>query len=143
MKSISEIIQSALDQTKQSIIANHINAGQLTTGKTSGLFDIQNVSNTGGQLWGWQFMGVWETGRKPGKWPPRQPIQQWVEAKLGKTGSDAKSIAYLIQRKIGNEGSSLFRQGGRKDIFTPPIERLFNELPGQIGNELINIILKQ
>ncbi len=143
MKSIAEIINEQLTECLKSITANHIAAGQWTTGKTIGMLEVQNVSNAGGQLWGWKFYQVWETGRMAGRWPPRQPIQEWVEKKLGRTGAEARSLAFLIQRKIGNEGSSLYRQGGRKDIFTPPIDKLFTELPEKIGDELLDIILKK
>jgi hypothetical protein len=154
MKTISEIIREQLTRTKNDIIANHIAAGQLDSGRTSGLFEVANVSMSGGQLLGWQWYQVWETGRRPGKWPPRRAIIDWLQTKKGigyesygaSYSSEYKrleSIAFLIQRKIGNEGSSLFRQGGRKDIFTPPFERLAENLPEELGNLLIETIIEK
>jgi hypothetical protein len=143
MTSIAEIIKTQLTECHKSITANQISAGQIASGRTSSMWSVENVSIAGGQLWGFGFYRVWETGRKPGKWPPRNVIQSWVEQKLGKTGPEARSLAFLIARKIGTEGSSLFRKGGRKDIFTPPFEKLGEGLVDEIGNLLIETIVQK
>ncbi len=143
MKSISDIITEQLTECQKSIVANHIAAGQVASGRTSGMFEVKNVSMSGGQLWGWKYMGVWETGRKKGGVPPHVPILMWVLNKLGLQGTEANSMAWAIQYKIAREGSSLHRSGGRKDIFTPPIEKLFNDLPNALGDLLIETIVQK
>lgn len=82
-----------------------------------------------------------ENGRRPGKMPPVQPILSWIQSR-GITPDDIsqESLAFLIARKIGREGSLLFRQGGNSGIisevqseewilenFIKPIERFFTE----------------
>jgi hypothetical protein len=143
MKSISDIIKTELTECHKSITANQIAAGQIASGMTSRMWSVENCSIAGGQLWGFGFYRVWETGRKAGKWPPRAAILSWVQQKLGKTGSEANSLAFLIARKIGTEGSSLYRKGGRKDIFTPPFEKLGDNLADKIGNLLIETIVQK
>lgn len=46
-----------------------------------------------------------ETGRKPGKWPPFAPIALWVKRVLRPPLSKLAGITFLIQRKIGREGT--------------------------------------
>ena len=143
MKSIADIIKQELTECHKSITANHIAAGQLATGKTSNMFEVKGVSITGGQLWGFPFYQVWETGRKAGKMPPSSALLPWVQARFGVSGSEARSLAFLIARKIGEEGSALYRKGGRKDIFTPPFEKLYESLPDKLGDLLVEIVINQ
>lgn len=46
-----------------------------------------------------------EYGRSPGKYPPRKPIQAWVEKKLEVSGKEAKAVAFLVARKIAKQGT--------------------------------------
>lgn len=77
-----------------------------------------------------------EKGRKPGKKPPRKVIRDWLNVKPAFASlSDKKkdSIAFLIQRKIAEKGTTIFQQGGSR--LTQDI--LSNELKGEIQSELI------
>lgn len=83
-----------------------------------------------------------EHGRKGGKRPPSKAIYDWVESKESfkqKVGWNLlkeyqkKSLAFAIAKKIGEEGTTIFQQGGSKlleDILSP-------ELKGQIQSQLI------
>ena len=54
-----------------------------------------------------------EFGTKP-HFPPTGPIQFWVERKLGITGDEAASVAFLIARAIsirGTKGAKMFEKG--------------------------------
>lgn len=72
-----------------------------------------------------QYFTVLETGRKPGKQPydktkpyNEQPIYKWIKAKGIATDISEKSLAFLISRKIGKEGSLLYRQGGKSGVIS-------------------------
>ena len=52
-------------------------------------------------VYGWPV----ERGRKPGKMPPIDAIELWVNRKLGLEGSEARGVAYLIARTIGRRGT--------------------------------------
>lgn len=65
-------------------------------GYQSGLFTLELGAGAKYAYW------VHE-GRRPGKMPPEKPILRWVYRKLN-PGKDAKSIAFLIRRKIGKKG---------------------------------------
>ena len=45
-----------------------------------------------------------ELGTRP-HFPPVAPLQHWVEKKLGLSGKEAKSVAYLIARAISKRGT--------------------------------------
>jgi len=56
----------------------------------------------------WKFV---DKGRKPGKRPPMQPIQEWIARKgiplkgRGAKKNQARTLAFFIARKIGREGT--------------------------------------
>lgn len=77
-----------------------------------------------------------EMGTKP-HFPPIAPIQHWVEGKLGLAGAEAKSVAYLIARKIskkGTEGAKMFDKGfsGNESA----VIRILNMIPMDIVREV-------
>jgi hypothetical protein len=52
-----------------------------------------------------------ELGTKP-HWAPLEPLVDWVERKLAKRGTEARSVARMIQLKIakkGTKGAFMFR----------------------------------
>jgi hypothetical protein len=47
-----------------------------------------------------------EHGRRPGKFPPVEPIRTWVRRVLGITGAaKIRSVAFLVARKIARNGT--------------------------------------
>ena len=56
-----------------------------------------------------------DTGRGPGKFPPRRPIERWVESKLGISPSDSEfdGVVYIISKKIADLGTTIFRNQGK------------------------------
>lgn len=57
----------------------------------------------------WRFVG---NGRGPGKMPPLKPLEAWAKLKgIAGSDSEARSIAFLIGRKIAKEGSADYRKG--------------------------------
>jgi hypothetical protein len=95
-----------------------------------------------------KYFTVLETGRKPGKQPPTDPIQRWIQSKRIATDISSRSLAYLIARKIGKEGSLLYRQGGKSGVISDFInanyiaknlnEKFFLETVQTIINEFID-----
>jgi len=94
----------------------------------------QDIKNNVGRVYALDYIYYLEKGRKPGKRPPSKAIEQWITDKgLILDGISKKSLAYLIARKIGEEGTTIYQQGGStlvSDILTP-------ELKGSIQSELI------
>ena len=88
----------------------------------------------GATLYGRAFFAVLETGRRPGKWPPRERIYRWsIEKKLAfRDDRQRQAFAYLTARKIGRFGTKTYRDGGRKDIFTDVISAEVEKLENKV-----------
>lgn len=82
-----------------------------------------------------------ENGRGPGKMPPEQPIIKWIEWKKivphpvklasGKQYvPSVKSLAYLIRRKIGKEGTE------GKHLFQKTKEEIMNDLKTDVSKAI-------
>ena len=74
----------------------------------------------GGLVFGstWAYIRVLEDGRAPGKFAPPQVIRKWVDDKPLGTDISRDSFAFLINRKISEEGSLLYRQGGNSGVLS-------------------------
>jgi hypothetical protein len=50
-------------------------------------------------------------GRSEGKFPPLEPLREWVEVRLGESDpKKIRAIAFLIGRRIANQGTNRFNQ---------------------------------
>lgn len=95
-----------------------------------------------------KYFTVLETGRKAGKQPPTSEIERWLEDKPVQVQDiSKKSLAFLIARKIGKEGSLLYRKGGKSGVITDYIndkyvkenltDKLFQATIEQITNQFL------
>ena len=75
---------------------------------------------------------VLEYGRRPGKFPPVEPLERWAL----QHGMD-RGMGYVIARNIARRGTKKYRQGGPKQISN--IEERFNRdiMPSRM-NTLLN-----
>lgn len=138
---IRKILTGALEEAKAKIQQNLADTGTNASGRTSASLDVV-VDGAVGTLFGRQAFGTVETGRKPGRVPAgfRDIIYQWMQDKgvhaevTGRRSQQSAdmSMSYCIARKIANEGSKLYRDGGREDIYSNvlplTIERVQNEV---------------
>ena len=77
-----------------------------------------------------------EMGTRP-HFPPVDPIRHWVERKLGLSGSEAASVAFLIARKISREGTTgagMFDKGFSENEAS--VIRILEQIPGDIIREV-------
>lgn len=147
MIEIEEMMREVFEQVRQDIIARHEQAGQVASGKTRDSLRseiVSGMSSVTATLYGRKYFAALETGSKPWakqyRHPPRpfvNTIAQWMSDK-GITGVSA----YLVARKIMNEGSSLYRNGGREDIFTPAMKEAEQLIDEQISALFESIIQK-
>lgn len=132
---VSVVLVDELGKLRDKIIAQHLAAGQKASGRTIASMHVE-VSGVEGTLYGRKPFGTLETGRKPGKVPQgfQDIIRKWMKDKgivadpiPYKTDRPHKytpeergelSLSFLIARKIKNEGTALFRTGGRDDIYS-------------------------
>ena len=107
-------------------------------------YDVKNSTLT---VYAEQYIGALEFGRKSGKKPPRDVIRKWIDEKgITPNGISKDSLAFLIQRKIGEEGTTIWQQGGSdlvsgifNDALTKEIENDFYSL---IASEVTSDVLK-
>ena len=130
---VMELVASELEALKQRIIENHRNAGQVASGRTITSLKVE-ITEDGGVLWGRSAFGTLETGRKGGKVPAGfwKIIRQWMDDK-GIQVEKPDSFAYLVARKIAKEGTQLFRNGGRSDIYSPEVKDTVERVSDGIG----------
>lgn len=130
---VLSIVSEELEALKERIVANHRAAGQVASGRTIESMKVERTED-GGILWGRNAFGTLETGRKPGKVPKgfSDIILQWMEDK-GIKVDHPKSFAFLVARKIAEEGTKLFRDGGRSDIYSSEIIDTMNSISEKIG----------
>lgn len=137
-KKAVQLVADELEQLKGRIIGNMRSAGEVASGRT--IRSLQVISDDdGAALISAQDMpfGVLETGRRGGKVPYMfsSIIYDWMQAKgvhgtIRGNGTQEKadrSMAYAISRNIAQHGSSLFRRGGRSDIYS-------NEIPSTVAH---------
>lgn len=132
---VNDVLREELGLLKDRISENMAAAGQVATGKTQQSMEVSITESEGvveGVLLGRKYFGALETGSAPwktqyfrrtqsGKKIPSAPgafvevIRSWIAAK------GLSLNPYLVATKIMAEGSKLYRDGGRSDIFTNAI----------------------
>lgn len=152
-KAASIIINEELERAKLIIIQHIWKNGQNASGRTvDSLHVVMNPE--GGTLFGRNFFGTMETGRRAGKIPYGFSgiILQWMRDKgihgtpiAYKTNRAHKytpqergdlSMASAIARTIARSGTRLYRKGGRADVYSDVIPETMERL----GNRLMQLI---
>ena len=148
-KAASIIVKEELDRARE-IIIQHIWAnGQNASGRTVKSLRVE-VNEEGGTLYGRNFFGTMETGRRAGKVPYGFTgiIMQWMRDKgihgtpiAYKTNRAHKytpqergdlSIASAIAHTIAVKGTKLHRDGGRADVYSNVIPETMERLGGRL-----------
>ena len=100
-------------------------------------------------VFGWKYFENVEKGippligfapLKPANPLVRVRIYDWSIRKGISFESDSKrkSFAYFTRRKILYEGTRLFKQGGRSDIYTPEIDKLIQSVAEKAAKIVVN-----
>ena len=144
-----------LDELRQRIIANMTNAGQMVSGRTAQSLQVEKPADNEVRLVARPFFSALETGSQP--WSGRTGnhitaqefrtvIRVWAERKgIVPADMTPESFAFVVARKIMRQGSRLYRNGGRNDIFTPEVEQAEKDIKQIVANSLtseINTIIQ-
>ena len=143
MTSTQQQLKTLLDKMVAEMRDNLAKTNTNASGRTSASLRVV-MTNTGGEIWGRRYFRGVEQGRAGGKVPRgfTSIIRQWIldkgitpSAIPYKRKSSAKwqpkytpeerglrQMASAIAHTIEKSGTSLYRKGGRKDIFTNVIE---------------------
>ena len=139
----SAIVREELESLKQRFIANMYVADAVATGKTIKSMHVTMAEGDKieGTLYGRKFFSALETGRRPTppNTPPSKPtlyeaILEWCKAKgiMGKDEKGTQGIAWAITTTIHKRGTSLFRQGGRGNIYSNEIPRTIKDTKARL-----------
>jgi hypothetical protein len=147
IRDIEVMLTEVFEQAKRDIIANHERVGQVASGKTRDSLSVEVTSDTTSAtatMYGRKYFAALETGSQPWKKQYKHPPKPFVET-IAKWMVD-KGIegvsAYLVARKIMREGSKLYRDGGRQDIFTPVMEDIEQRIDAELSSIFETITAK-
>ena len=148
--SIAQILTEELGTLKARIINNIRATGQWASGKTAASMAVY-VSGSIGELVGRRAFGTLETGRRGGRVPRNFAaiIYDWMQAKgvhadpmPYKTSRPHKyteqergdrTMAYFIAKTIRREGTRLYRQGGRDDVYSREIPATIDRINARLS----------
>jgi hypothetical protein len=104
-----------------------------TTGKASASLRVVKSANIIASV-GIDYIEYLNRGRGPGKQPPLEKIKQWVEAK------NLEVAPFVIARKIGREGTEIFRDRTKGLMLEPKIEDTVKRITKRVGEAIaINV----
>lgn len=148
---LDEILTDWCTNVIKRIRENLDSTGTTASGKTKESLDFE-LTDYGVIITARPFAKGVETGRPAGKIPYNMTdiISKWIVDKgleshfHIETHSQLRSVAYLIGQKIKREGTELYRNGGRDDIFTNVVDEevenlydlIFHEVAVEINNQL-------
>ena len=146
---VEQILTEELENLKSDITSRIEASGQTASGNTAKSLEVE-AKDYSGQLTGASYIGVLETGRKPGRVPREfiDILKRWAQAK-GISFSDEKQFnlwANAVKWKIIREGTKLYRSGQNEDIFDSSVKKFEDKLneriavfyQSQIANEIFN-----
>ena len=128
----SAIVREELETLKQRIIANMYAADAVATGKT--IKSAAVLSGDKSTAFADIKADISAKRGKPPNTPPSKPtlyeaILEWCKAKgiKGKDEKGTQGIAWAITTSIHKRGTTLFRQGGRANIYSNEIPRTIKD----------------
>jgi len=147
---LSELVEAILKNFAEETIAGIKSRIPNVTGQSAESLGYRIVGTELTIFSSLKFFTVLETGRKPGKRPPISVIEQWIKDKpITPDGISTRSLAFLIARKIGEEGSLLYRQGGKSGVISKSIndqvikEKLTDVLTDKFRDYVINEFVRK
>lgn len=158
--SIAQILTEELGTLKATIINNIRTTGQWASGKTAASLAVR-VSGSIGELVGRRAFGTLEKGRRGGRVPRNFAaiIYDWMMAKgvhadpmPYKTNRPHKyteqergdrTMAFFIARTIRREGTRLYREGGRDDVYSRAIPMTIERINSRLSGIYVAAVTQQ
>lgn len=107
---LEEVIKEFLTMLKTAFVVYLANNDRNATEQSSASIQVANITPIGGQLVAASYIQWVFTGRGPGGFPPLSKIIDWLNSR-----GLPRAMAWPIAKKIAEEGSKLFRQGGKNN----------------------------
>lgn len=128
-----EVYMNALQLYIDALIARYDELGLRSTGNWAKELKAIILSETKAVIEGEHYTYQLVHGRKPGKRPPIDPIEDWVNIKLGITGKQGRSVAFAVSKKIAEEGTNIYQKGGTNLLEVLDEPQLFKVFTDSIG----------
>lgn len=121
-----------------------------TTGNLQNFQTIIDINDTTFQV-SFELADYWkyvEYGRRPGKMPPIDAIEQWVKIKpvvpnaINGRVPDTRQLAFLIARKIGREGIEP-KNYLRNTMYSEEVNIIIEALRRTLINQIIEYISEE
>lgn len=133
-----KIITNELEKLRKNISSNISKNGQKASGRTQKSMEVVKNGDKYSLLGRRGFYGM-ERGN-----PPRNIrgfyyiIKQWAVDKgiFSKGDKGLNTFAYFVSEKIKKNGTKLYREGGRRDVFTNEFPKTIKNISDEIGNAL-------
>lgn len=138
---VDKVLLQELQKVVQDLQKKHIELGQKASGKWIETIQV-TVSNGRGVIYAQDYTKYLVKGRKSGKRPPINPLEKWVNNKLGITGKDARSVAFAIAFKIGKEGTNIYKQGGTDLVDSVINDKRIEQIKSKIKQSIVFEIKK-
>ncbi len=123
-----DILKAEFEIIKEDLIKKHNELGMRASGNWEKSLEINHTQSSGKsntKVIDEKYTEYLVYGRKEGKMPPIQAIEQWIQDKgIQPIENNLKvsTLAFLIARKIAREGTKYYQQGGTdlvESVVTP------------------------
>lgn len=137
MATIEQIVNDYFEKQKEEVRRLYYSRGVNASGGfgDSLAVEVETAPNKViGRLTGAEYSYYADNGRRPGKRPPIDTIEKWINDKQIRLDNiSVRSLAFLIARKIGREGT----KGAHiiDEVFTP---QSFADLTRELGQSFLN-----
>lgn len=129
---IRQILLEELEDLRKRITENMGKADQIVTGRTRDSMQV-TVEGNAGVLTGRRAFATLETGSRPwSRKPKRVPkffadlIGEWIDKK------ELDLNKWAVAHTIIHQGSKLYREGGRADIYSPELQPTIDRIGARI-----------
>ena len=138
----SKILQEEFDSLRSDLIVAYDAKGMRASGNFAESLDVI-IGDSFAELWGDEYAEQLEYGRNSGGFPPLKDIEDWILDKGVFTAVleeiKLSSLAYLIARKIAEQGWNRQQHGGVGLISEVITEKRLQMIIDRFGEaELIN-----
>jgi len=137
----SQLLATEFEALKNELIAKYDELGMRASGRWAGSLSVK-VSDKGAEILHEDYGEQLENGRKPGKQPPSEAIEQWLKdkgiANRLEKNMTISSLAFLIARKIGREGWNRNINAGTNLISSVVTPERIQQIIDKIGESQLN-----
>lgn len=134
----SKILSREFENLKKDLIIAYDAKGMRASGKFADTLEVQ-VTGLTAKLFGEDYSQQLETGRKAGRFPPINAIEQWIKdkgiANRIQGEISISSLAFLIARKIARNGWKREEHGGVQLISEVVTDARIQKIIDEVGAE--------